>query len=344
MLVAQMDKQYLLVVTILTSTIYILCNGENFKRELPLLVDCDPNAGTCAKADLIDNSIAACEKEGHFPCSPINNHFLSSVVDLPDVCYRCSNCLPANRNLRIRCGDEGTDTRCVCRKVVDLKHPIDSLVNTCRCQYWPVEDSRSNEPSYCTQYDHGGKSGVHFYTCCNNCNDPGDRSCAGTVYQGGGTTGNAYCETCGEHSTSGGGRITYRFSCGSCSQQTVCETICDNKWLGFPKKIPGLCPLWAGCFRGCCIESQEKCKKRDTGCAIDEFCGDFVCQDTENSKTCPIDCCPHQNPTNCSMDTDCRLRPACCLQPECCSSSSIILSSFFYILFFVTLVSIVNVE
>lgn len=326
-----MDNRYLLV-TIIISTTYILCEGESFKRELPLLLDCNPNAGTCAKGDLIDTSIADCEKDGTFTCTPINNHIGSNVVDLPSTnCYFCSGCKPVSRTLR--CGAAGTDTRCVCRKVAF------SLANTCRCQYWPEEDIRSNEPSYCTQYDHGGTTGVHFYTCCNNCNDPGDQSCAGTVYQGGGTTGNDYCDRCGVHSSAGGGRVTYRFNCGSCSQQRECEMKCDKKWYGITKTTPGLCPKWAGCFRGCCIESQKENRKRDTG--VDEFCGDFVCQETENSKTCPIDCCPLQNPTNCTID---ECSPECCMQPECCSSSSQSLTSVsFYIIFFVILISIENV-
>ena len=327
-----MDNRYLLV-TIIISTTYILCEGEKFKRELPLLLNCDPIAGTCAKGDLIDERIADCERGGITTCTPINDYPLSNVVDLPDDCYFCSSCRPVSRTLR--CGAAGTDTRCVCRKVWDYKEPVNSLANQCRCQYWPKEDIRSSEPSYCTQYDHGGTSRVHFYTCCNNCNDPGDQSCAGTVYQGGGTTGNDYCGRCGVNSPAGGGRITYRFNCGSCSQQRECETKCDEIWYGATKTIPGLCPKWSGCFRGCCT---EKSRKRDT--SVDEFCGDSVCQETESSKTCPIDCCPLQNPTNCTTD-DCS--PACCMQPECCSSSSQSFTSvFFFIIFFAILVSIEN--
>lgn len=332
----KMDNRYLLV-TIIISTICILCEGENFKRELPLLLNCDPNAGTCAKGDLIDERIADCEKDGLiFTCTPINDYTLSSVVDLPDKnCYTCSDCKPVSRTLR--CGAPGTDTRCVCRKVVDYKEVINSLANQCRCQYWPEEDVRSKEPSYCTQYDHGGVSKVHFYTCCNNCNDPGDQSCDGTVYQGGGTTGNEYCSRCGVNSPEGGGRITYRFNCGSCSRQRECEKICDENW--FSKTIPGLCPKWSGCFRGCCTQNS---RKRDTGDAIGEFCGDFTCQETENSQTCPIDCCPLQNPTNC---TSSECSPDCCLQPECCGSSSshTFTPILFYIISFVILVSIQNI-
>jgi len=47
----------------------------------------------------------------------------------------------------------------------------------------------------CTEYDCGGSSGVHYYTCCNNCdegpNPPGD----GTEYDGA-SNGN-YCGACG---------------------------------------------------------------------------------------------------------------------------------------------------
>ena len=236
-----MDNRYLLVTIIIS----FLRESENFQ---PQLLNCDPIAGTCGKGDLIDVSIADCERDGIITCTPINNYKLSNVVDLPAYCrFICSGCRPAFRKLQ--CGDAGTDTRCVCRKVWDYNYPRNFVANQCRCQYWPEVDSRSSKPSYCIQYDHGGITGVHFYICCNNCNDPGDKSCAGTVYQGGGTKGNAYCGRCGVHSSAGGGRAKYPFSCGSCSQQTECEMKCDKEWFGLTKKIPGLCPEWSTCFR-----------------------------------------------------------------------------------------------
>ena len=285
------------------------------KRELPLSYDCNPNRGTCYKGDLIAESLADCEKDSLFTtCNPINDYSLSTVVDVPDVSKHGVNCV--SKNKPITCGAAGTDTRCVCYKAVDYKKPKETLFNQCRCQYWPDKDVRMNQPSYCTQFDHGGASGVHFYTCCNNCNDD-DSSCDGRAYQGGGTTGDDYCAKCGQNSASGSGRITYRFSCGSCNQQSYCQDYCDKRALGITMYTPGLCPAWAGCFRGCCVGSQKR--KTRTVVEVEEFCGDFSCQDGENHTTCPTDCCPAYNPEECSPNT---CNPECCYEPNCCGLES----------------------
>jgi len=159
------------------------------KRELPLSYDCNPRLGTCFKGDLISKNVATCKKDSLFiTCSPVGDYLFSSVVDVPDVSVHGVDCVP-DSTLPLVCGTE--DTRCVCDKAVDIKRPTESLFNQCRCQYWPEVDVRASQPSYCTQYDHGGTSKVHFYTCCNNCNDA-DKSCDGHAYQGGGTTRNDY--------------------------------------------------------------------------------------------------------------------------------------------------------
>ncbi len=281
------------------------------KRELPLNYNCNPNIGTCSKADLISTSVADCEKDSILiTCTPKNDFELSSVVDVPvgDV-----SCNPVG-GLPIQCGTK--DTRCVCDKAVDYKRPKETFFNQCRCQYWPATDVRSEYPSYCTQYDHGGVSSIHFFTCCDNRND-NDVSCAGTTYQGGGST-DAYCGNNGLSSSLGGGRITYRFNCVNCAQQTACEAKCDAVWPN--KNIPGFCPKWAGCFRGCCVEADRKYgnrNKRDSihsNNTIDfEFCGDLICQSGEDVDNCPIDCCSEIRPSCNSNCTD-----LCCYEPGCC--------------------------
>ena len=282
------------------------------KRELPLSDNCNPHiAGSCYKGDLISTSIADCKRHlTRFTCkrtcNPINNLHLSSVVDVPDVRIHGVECLPVNGQINITCGTPGTDTRCVCDKTWYFKP------NECRCQYWPAEDTRKSKPSYCTQYDHGGTSGVHFFTCCNNCAD-NDSSCDGDTYDGGGST-SAYCGQCGVNSPLGGGRITYRFNCVNCTQQRECERMCDSEWCGFPEDIPGLCPRWAGCFRGCCVEAAKRARRKRQTSETLEFCGDFKCQNGENHTSCPIDCCPVVNPSECSH----LYNPDCCLHPQCC--------------------------
>ena len=81
--------RYVVLATIVISTAYIgACEETNFKRELPLSLNCNPLAGTCYKGDLIEESIADCKRDSFFStCDPINDKFLSSVVDIPDDCF-----------------------------------------------------------------------------------------------------------------------------------------------------------------------------------------------------------------------------------------------------------------
>ena len=288
------------------------------KRELPLSYNCNPRLGTCAKGDLISNDIATCHRDAYiFTCSPVGDYFLSSVVDVPDVSVHGVDCVP-DSTLPLVCGTE--DTRCVCDKAVDITRPMASLVNHCRCQYWPEVDDRADHHSYCTQYDHGGTSTVHFYTCCNNCIGEADRYCDRHVYHGGGSSGD-YCSACGQNSLLGGGRITYRFNCVSCSQQAYCESTCSTSMGGyFTSTIPGLCWAWSACFRGCCAKASKGHYKKDTEGNF-EFCGDFVCQEGEDHTSCPADCCPDYNPVNCTRPSN-QCNPDCCLHPSCCKDES----------------------
>lgn len=295
------------------------------KRALPLSYNCDPRQlGSCHKGDLISTGTADCKKDSLIvTCDPINDQFFSSVIDVPDVSRHGVNCV-ANRNRPIICGTPGTDTRCVCDKAVDVKRPKGTLFNQCRCQYWPQDDPRTNQPSFCTQFDNGGRSNVHFYTCCNNCNDL-DSSCDTETYQGGGST-DAYCSSCGQNSQLGGGRATYRFNCVSCTQQRTCERECSSGFGGFiTRNTPSLCPRWSGCFRGCCTKAQkfsgtgQRKKQTDTVIDVGEFCGDFMCQEDESHETCPADCCPIVNPTSCNQQS---CNPNCCLHPSCCGFNS----------------------
>ena len=307
-----MNANNFLVLKILFLIVVAIADGVK-KRELPLSHSCDPRtAGSCHKGDLISTRIADCEKDSLLiTCDPINDIPFSSVVDIPDVSRWGVNCKP-DSSRRIICGTPGTDTRCVCDKAWDISRPKETLANQCRCQYWPPEDPRKSKPSYCTQYDNGGTSGVHFFTCCNNCADS-DSSCDGGTYQGGGRT-DAYCGKCGVNSPLGGGRITYRFNCDSCTQQRECERMCNSEWFGLTKVIPGLCPRWAGCFRGCCVEATEQARRKRQTSETFEFCGDFKCQNGENHTSCPVDCCPVVNPSECSD----LCSPDCCLHPQCC--------------------------
>lgn len=312
----------LICATIVTGLAGNIVTGDTAgKRELPISVKCTP-ISSCNKGDLISPSIADCKRDSLIKtCTPRNKRFASSTVDIPDT-RTGVDCLPVGGK-QIACGSPGTDTRCVCDDAVDIRR---IQFNQCRCQYWPGIDERSNLPSYCTQYDHGGTSGIHYYTCCNNCKDA-DKTCSGATYQGGGSS-DQYCGSCGTNSELGGGRITYRFNCGSCTAQTMCEQICDKKFLGVLANVRGFCPRWSGCFRGCCLKHvQMQTDPQPLVVTIDahkltddfEFCGDFECQDGEDYMNCPVDCCPIADPVYCTVNETLPCNRDCCVFPGCCS-------------------------
>ena len=209
------------------------------------------------------------------------------------------------------------------RHTVDIKAPY--FFNHCRCQYWPSIDVRKQSPAFCTQRDHGGTSGVHFYACCNNCNDP-DTSCDRRTYQGGrGYSDPAkYCGSCGATDPPNDGRETYHFNCGSCQEQNACEKLCDEIHY-IAKNLPGLCPKWLGCFRGCCLELNPSYRgQRDAGSNSNvsipnSFCGDAKCQNGENRYSCPTDCCSGINPDMCP-EKGCH--PNCCEESNCCMEAT----------------------
>lgn len=230
------------------------------KRDLPLKLDCDVRSTDenkrCYKGDLVDVSVADCDRSDSFipwTCDPVDDQFASTTTDVADPSKHGISCNPA-MSKPVVCGT--MNTRCVCDAPFDftspLRRPYD--VNTCRCQYWPAKDVRTSRTSVCRQYDHGSTSGVHFYACCDNCRDS-DTSCNGDTYQGGGTTLNL-CSECGNRAASEqSSRLTYTFNCGGCSQQHRCKQHCDDEY-PLAKVLPGLCPKWIGCFRGCCLRAN----------------------------------------------------------------------------------------
>ena len=294
------------------------------KRQFPLKLDCDVSSTTssrrCYKGDLVAEAIADCKKTSLlFTCNPVGQpDIFSTHVDVPDVSKHGVDCVPVRQGKTVVCGTQ--DTRCVCDAPVDITSALQRPYNFnhCRCQYWPAVDTRESNAAVCNQYDHGGTSGVHFYACCNNCNDQ-DTSCNGDTYQGGGST-NSYCGNCGERTASERrSRHTYTFNCGSCSSQRQCRDFCDEKH-PLAAITPGLCPKWAGCFRGCCLNLNPTYRGKRS--ASDGFCGDNVCSSQspgENSNNCPIDCCPIVNPTRCPASN---CTETCCLQSRCCLPTS----------------------
>lgn len=87
-------------------------SADRSKRLVPVNQNCNPTTGTCSKGDFVDNDIADCEYDqflGTCTASGDTGGVISWVVE-PDAHDRCK---PVGSK-PIRCGDPGTNTRCVC--------------------------------------------------------------------------------------------------------------------------------------------------------------------------------------------------------------------------------------
>ncbi len=265
------------------------------KRVLPTNEHCDPQAEVCRKGDWTATYIADCERRGLFTCNAENDVWFSWTVDVAEN----DKCKPVTGR-RFDCGEPGTDTRCVCS---DYKIQF----NECRCQYWPTEDPGVSIPAPCTGYYVGGKSGVHHWACCNNCNDPAN-SCDAATWQGGSTI--RYCDACGTNT--GGGRVKYYFNCGGCNEQRGCEEYCTNSHFDHL----GLCWRWLDCFKGCCLQETEQPSRNKRQIGTTPFCGDGTCSGEESPTTCPSDCCYKMNSACASNSNICAHE--CCGHSSCC--------------------------
>ena len=179
--------------------------------------------------------------------------------------------------------------------------------NECKCQYWPEKDPGASKPAFCTGYYTGGRSGVHHWACCNNCNDT-NKTCDGVTWQGG--SSEVYCGPCGTNSN-GGGRVKYYFNCGSCRQQELCSEYCSGR------NLPGLCWKWLDCFRGCCLANAQQPSRNKRQIETTSFCGDGTCGSGETPNTCPSDCCYQINPV-CDPSNPNLCENECCEHSSCC--------------------------
>ena len=164
------------------------------------------------------------------------------------------------------------------------------------------------KPGQCLSFKWGGQTGIHWYSCCNNCNSS-DTSCDGKTYHSA-SKGN-YCNSCGVDNLKGDGLEVAGFHCGGCRGQNYIQSKCIT---GLRKvyNIPGFCWAFAMCFRDKCEEKFEK------GMALNDTSFDLQCTNGETVQDSPTDCCSTVN-AMCKW-TDGRCPPPCCGEPTCCGS------------------------
>ena len=167
----------------------------------------------------------------------------------------------------------------------------------------------------CQSFKWGGTSGVHFYTCCNNCNER-DTSCDRKTYHS--ASGDLYCDRCGTDNVKGNGQPFHSFSCGGCTGQNKIQEKCLS---GIRRiyNIPGFCWVFTWCFK-------DKCKAQFSNglgfqvMTSDDTSYDLQCNNGETVKDSPVDCCQTVNDQCKFVDGQCP--PLCCSEPDCCRTSA----------------------
>ena len=151
------------------------------------------------------------------------------------------------------------------------------------------------------QVEKGSDGKTVEYVCCNSCYES-DRSCDTTTYES--SSSAQYCERCGKSALSYAQMVSQPFPCGGCYRQTQRKNTCQ----GLYSNIRVGCWLFRACF-------ENECKK-EKGHYVDT-CFNGFCDPHENVDICPADCCPKQNPQNCSFDNG-QCPAQCCEQSTCC--------------------------
>jgi hypothetical protein len=160
-------------------------------------------------------------------------------------------------------------------------------------------------PGQCATYRWGGISGLHWYACCNNCNQ-GVSTCDGVTYQS--ATSTAYCAKCGIDTKKGDGTSHATYPCGGCQGQERTRKKCLSN-IRSVFQIPGLCWAFAKCFKSKCESVAQP-----------ETCFNLVCDAGETVDNCPTDCCGSKN-EKCDWSKSTTCVPQCCNEHTCCDTS-----------------------
>jgi len=201
----------------------------------------------------------------------------------------------------------------------------------------------------CQSFNWGGSTGVHFYSCCNNCNENnGAPTCNSKTWHS--ASDGEYCGSCGANKGSGCRYNGYNsdwakwtghkgaFQCGGCDGQAKVDKQC----LSWVINKPGFCWQYTSCFEEQCgwyyatrqqtnavrsslswlpsFMSESSNNKEPTWNAT--FCGNLVCDSAmgETTKTCPLDCCQTVNSKCNPANATCN--DSCCGKSSCCNSAN----------------------
>ncbi|XP_038048359.1 uncharacterized protein LOC119722361 [Patiria miniata] len=94
----------------------------------------------------------------------------------------------------------------------------------------------------------------------------------------------------------------------TCNEKEKAEKLCNRRW-GWLSTDD--CWVWSACF-------VEACGQEST--LTELSCGDGRCDAHENTASCPLDCCPGENPDCIIKNSTCS--KSCCGQSSCCASAN----------------------
>ncbi|XP_067653655.1 uncharacterized protein [Haliotis asinina] len=161
----------------------------------------------------------------------------------------------------------------------------------------------------CSNFWWGGKSKVHFYTCCNNLNESRPY-CDGRTYHR--ASNESYCKSGGFDGGDGEQHGSYR--CGGCDGQTRVAKQC-KAWP--PLDVVGTCWVFTKCFTDYCQKWYQvnglRLAVRD-GPGMPNTCYNGKCDAGETTDNCPLDCCYKKN-KQCTWNNKCLLQ--FCATPSC---------------------------
>lgn len=206
-------------------------------------------------------------------------------------------------------------------EIIGLEEPesmafrIQLMVITAACLAILSEAGKQPSLGRCRSHNCGGNSRLHYYICCNNC-DEDSSVCQGKTYQTASTEN--YCVECGVDNGNAADILTEEFNCCGCRGQSEMDRKCLSAW--WVINIPGFCWTYSACFKTNC--KKRRCSRNAIGELEimpnnDTFCGNGVCEADEDIYNCPLDCCATINPQKCSDNTKCL--PTCCGDSTCCT-------------------------
>ncbi|XP_035696509.1 uncharacterized protein LOC118429969 [Branchiostoma floridae] len=176
------------------------------------------------------------------------------------------------------------------------------------------EDLQQAPEGQCAYFKDGGLLHMQHYVCCNDCDENnGQPVCGKTTYLA--SAKGAYCGPCGQDL--GAGEPVSTFRCGGCEGQAAVRERCDKRYI---YAGAAFCWLHSKCLELRCERAALAAAQGD-GSDDEPYCGDGRCDRGrgEDGSSCPFDCCPYVNDTECRHPHHCsKCPPVCCAEPGCC--------------------------